>query len=304
MLGEAFLRFAPPGDLQSYLVDSGSAKGPFFTDPTLGIAYRSLQAFEEDYKERTAELSRTNLGRPVWALFGNSFVQAPGMLGDTAQSELPGKQFYFLRRNEFMQVRVAQFRLLAQSSQKPEQALFIVLPIDLFGIAENPPSLTTAAASGSLARRMPRIGAGWLGLDESRLILAAKIRSNRGKLIPGYRAKDVMAPLHPLLALELNKMFREVGNIAASSKIPVSVIYIPNREQIMGDDNSAPQEAFKAAASLGNLPFLDTTSAFRAEADKAGLLVPDGHLSSRGNHVLLAAILAELNGSDLLKGIR
>lgn len=304
LLGEAILRCAPPADLQSYIVDSRHSNGPFSADLTLGVAYRSLQSFEDDYKERTAELSRTNQGRPVWALFGNSFVQAPGMLGDSAQAELPGKQFYFLRRNEFMQVRVAQFRLLAQLSQKPEQALFVVLPIDLFGIAENPASLTTATASGSLARRMPSMGAGWHWMDQSRLILAAKVRSSRGELVPGFRAKDVMRPLDPLLATELNQMFREVGNIAAKAKIPVTVVYIPNREQIMGDDSSAPQEAFKTAATYGNLPFLDTTPQFRAEADRVGLLIPDGHFSARGNQVLLAAILGGLQKSGLSGGFR
>ena len=61
-------------------------------------------------------------------MFGNSFVQAAGMLGDTAQAELPDRQIFYLKRNEPIYLRVAQFRLLLVNGLRPERAFFIVLP--------------------------------------------------------------------------------------------------------------------------------------------------------------------------------
>src|ERR671937_775564 len=94
-LGELYLRRFPPKDLQPYLGDESPLTGPFVPDPDFGVAYRSWAAFRDDNAERLGEylpLEHAADARPVWAFFGNSFVQAPGMLADTARSGVPARR--------------------------------------------------------------------------------------------------------------------------------------------------------------------------------------------------------------------
>lgn len=303
LLGEAFVRLAPPPDLQAYLPETSQAAGPFVADPALGIAYKSFQSFVDDNRARVAELDQTRGDKPVWMLFGNSFVQAPGMLGDTAMAALPDKHIYYLRRNELLQVRVAQLRELAKSGMRPENVLFIVLPVDLLGLAENPPSLSTATPAGGFARRLPLKALGYGPFDHSRLVLIAKIRAGWGKLVPGFRARQVMEPLAPEIAQELGHVFEEIGALAKMWPLKVTIVYIPNREQIMGDAARSPQAAFEAAARNAGLRFLDTSAVFLAEQQRAGLLIPDGHLSARGNKLLLSAILEDWQAASDPSGV-
>lgn len=291
---ELLLRLSPPDELLPYLGANSPLSGPYVADTTLGADYRSFADFQGLYGDRLAELEAQRLGRPVWAMFGNSFVQAPGMLGDTAQAAMPDTQIFYLRRNEPLYLRVAQFRLLLAEGLAPRHAFFVVVPVDLYGIAQEPVASVAVTPGGAIGRDVRRPP--WLApfLDGSRLALAAWVRSGRQRLLPDFRPADVMRPPPPLIAAELDRLLGEVGRIAKVHEVPTTVVVLPNREQIMGDPTTAPQDAFSTAARKAGLDVLDTSAAFRDQPDKAGLLVPDGHLSPRGNALLLDAIRAHL----------
>jgi hypothetical protein len=293
--GELIVRLAPPEDLRPYLAAQSGLAGPYAGDPVLGADYRSWDAFAALYSDRLAELDKDNNGRPVWAMFGNSFVQALGMLGDTAQAALADRQIFFLRRNEPIYLRVAQLRMLLGHGLRPERVFFIVLPIDLYGIALDPVAALAVTPDGALGRtvRKPNLIAPLI--DHSRLALAAWVRSGRHRLLPGFRGENVLEPLPVLVTGELDRLFGEIARLGKLYDVPASIVFIPNREQLFGDTRTVPQDAYHAAADRFGLDFVDTSPALLAEPDRRSLLIADGHLSDRGNAIVLEAIRSHLD---------
>ncbi|MFO0930033.1 MAG: hypothetical protein U0736_23915, partial [Gemmataceae bacterium] len=79
--GELIVRWFPPADLCQHLGKASPLTGPFRADASFGVQYRSWEAFESLYRDRLQSYADCLSGqekRPVWAFFGNSFVQAQG----------------------------------------------------------------------------------------------------------------------------------------------------------------------------------------------------------------------------------
>jgi hypothetical protein len=246
---EFLLRIAPPDDLAPYLGAASDLSGPYRPDPILGAAYRSADALRQQYPQRLAELAKGNAGRPIWAMFGNSFVQAHGMLGDTAQAALPERQIFFLQRNEPAFLRVGQFRVLLDDGLRPERAFFVLLPVDFIGIAENPVAGVAVTPRGGLGRLVQARSFLLPVLEDSRLALAAWVRSGRGRPLPDFRSRDVLKVLPEPIHEDLKALLGEIARSAGRHGVPVSIVFIPNREQIMGDPSTVPQDAIAAAAA-------------------------------------------------------
>ncbi|MGD9913722.1 MAG: hypothetical protein AB7S80_06535 [Rhizobiaceae bacterium] len=293
--GEVYLRLVPPTDLRPFLIDSLSETGPYVADPVIGADYRSYDALHALYVERLDELAAANAGRPVWMLFGNSFVNARGMLGDTAQARIASTQFVYLRRNEILALRVAQFRRLLEHGERPVRVVFTFVPLDLHGIALHAPADLAVNAGGALGRRnhAPSFLPAWFW-ENSRLSLAAWTRSGRNSTFPGYRAVDVMRPQPPAMATELDRIFGEIARLAGAYGVAATIVAIPNREQVMGDPNRVAQDALSVAATRAGLDYVDTTAAFTGQAEPQDLFIADGHFNDRGNAILLDALLAHL----------
>ena len=86
IVGEAGLPAAPPRAIQPYLPDD-QRPALFRSDPYYGVQYESWEAFREDYADglKPNELLFDMPNPPrTWAMFGSSFVHAPGMLADMA----------------------------------------------------------------------------------------------------------------------------------------------------------------------------------------------------------------------------
>jgi hypothetical protein len=295
LAGELFLRLAPTDDLKPYLGAASGLSGPYKPDPLLGADYKSYEAFAEIYRDRLDGLQRENSGRPIWAMFGNSFIQASGMLGDTAQAAFPDRQIFFLQRNEPLYVRIAQYRLLVDQGLRPERTFFALVPLDSWGIVMDPIAAVAVTPEGALGHKVrePDLIAPILG--NSRLALSAWVRSDRHRVLPGYRMRDVLDPWPGLVLDELDTLFGELARISREKDIATSIILIPNVEQIMGHQSTSPQQAIGAAAGRHGLDFIDTTPAFLGQPDRPGLLLPDKHFTARGNKLLLDLILSHVS---------
>jgi hypothetical protein len=60
--------------------------------------------------------------------FGNSFVQAEGMIAETMARLLPEMRIFALRENVLLPLRAAQARLLLEAGLRPERIFFVVPP--------------------------------------------------------------------------------------------------------------------------------------------------------------------------------
>lgn len=293
--GEAFLRAFPPGDFRPYLGDESGLAGPFRADERFGVQYRSWQAFEEAHPDRS-----TRIDSPCcWAMFGNSFVQMQGMLADTTRATLPDRPVFNLGHNELIFVRAAQVDLLLERGNRPERVFFVLLPHDSIPLAEHSLAQLHVTPQGGLAY-VARNPGGTVGgaIDHSRLALLAWVRTGRQFAIPSFRPKSINQTIHPSVKADLRRLLTNLGDSGRRHGVPVTVVLVPNHEQITRGAGFAFQDEVTPLCQRAGLDVCDVRRAFLDAGDKPGLFIPDKHFSPRGNQLLLDAILAHLSGSN------
>src|SRR5262245_8569168 len=173
-VGEVGVRVAPPRIVQPYLPDD-DRPGPFQSDPHYGVQYRSWDAFRDDYADALKPhefLFAASDPPKTWAMFGSSFVHAPGMLADTARQQAPNRHVFNLGRNEFLYVRAAQLEFLLDHGLRPERIVFAMHPLDAAVFARQTVKMVHAGPNGALAfdPRLPAVGGEVI--RKSRLALA------------------------------------------------------------------------------------------------------------------------------------
>jgi hypothetical protein len=290
--GEVYLRFFPPPDLRPYLGDCSPEAGSLAADPTFGVDYRSWDDFAGDNAARLAAyLPLAGDGRPTWALFGSSFIQAPGMLGDTARDALPGVRIFYLGRNETVPVRFAQARQLLAHGLRPERLVVALMPGDVAPLARHPLDTWHVTPRGAVTFRLPAPPGPLAALaDASALASTAWIRAARpaGLDIHLRRLRDHV-PL--CLVADLDRLLGGLACAARDHGVPVTVLLIPTFEQVTRGQRPVFQDAVLPLALRHGLDVCDVRADFLAETEKPGLFLPDKHFSPRGNRVLLAALL-------------
>ncbi len=292
ILGEAFVRHHPPADMQPFLGDSSNLTGGFRADPELGADYATFENFRADYSARLAALGALDDARPTWLWFGNSFVQAPGMLGDTAQAAVPAVRMFYLQRNERPNVRIAQMRLLLDHGLRPQRIIFALLPVDAVTLSKEPLSSVHVNSRGAITTRlrMPPEPAATV-MRHSTLATLAWIRSGRHVWNPRFRMAQIGDTLPVPLPDDLKRLVSVIGGLSRKYQIPVTVLLIPNREQIVGKSKFALQDNLIAMCREQGLDWFDARDVFAGVAEKQTLFLPDWHFTPRGNELLLAALL-------------
>jgi hypothetical protein len=298
-LAEAFLRNFPPRDLHPYLGESSPLTGPFAPDDDFGAGYRSWDTFRADYSERLDQLGPLDDARPTWAMFGNSFVQAPGMLADTARDRLTDHRIFNLGRNEHLIIRLAQIRLLLERGFRPERIILLLLPLDVAMLGEQPLATVHVTARGALTYQ-PRLpaGPGALAISHSRLALTGWVRSGRQHGNPGFRAAQLNQGIAGPLLADLDTVFGNLARITRDHGVPVTVILLPNHEQVMRGVPCGFQDALGPVLCRHGYDVLDTREVFAGQPDRAALFLPDKHLTPRGNALLLDTLLDHLRAAD------
>jgi hypothetical protein len=289
--GETYVRFQPPVDVQRYLGDESPLSGIYRADPILGADYVSFEAFQTANANRLRELGP--LQEPSWAWFGNSVVQNPGMLGDTAAAALPDHRMFYLRRSEPLHLRIAQVRLLLLHGFRPERIVVVIVPIDIFAYRAAPPSWIIVNPQGAITYRIRMPAPPFDKLVAlSRLALIAWVRSGRQDYIRTHRIWEPMDSIPPALAKEIGAMLGVLGEAARQFSVPISILSIPSRELVFGEASSEPQNQLERLSRDAGLDIFDARGIFADVTDRGALFVPDGHLSALGNQLVLAALLA------------
>jgi hypothetical protein len=299
-LGEVYLHVSPPSDLIPYLVDEDRA-GPFRPDPRYGVQYRSLDTLVEDNPGRFDAyrdlLSAAN-PPPSWALFGSSFVQAPGMLADTAREFVPRRVILNLGKNEPLPVRFAQADLLLECGLKPSRIFFVIIPLDVFAFASHGLGQFRTTAGGALAYApsLPRVGGAVV--SKSRLALKGWTRTKLHLNLPFFAAAGLHDRLDPAIQADVRTVFEHFAATAERHNVPVTLVLLPDYEQVTRNEHLALQEVLAIEAGAVGFDVCDAYTPFRMWPDKPGLFVPDKHFSATGNRLLLAAVIEHLKALE------
>ena len=292
-VGEVGVRVAPPRAVQPYLPDD-DRPGPFRSDPHYGVQYHSWDAFHADYADglKPHEFLFTASDPPkTWAMFGSSFVHAPGMLADTAREQVPNRHVFNLGRNEFLYVRAAQIEFLLEHGLRPERIVFAMHPLDAAVFAHQTVRMVHAGPNGALAfdPRVPAVGGEVV--RKSRLALAGWVRADLQHAVPFYKPSELADRVHPVIRSELRALLNRIGEVTARHGVPVTVLLLPNYEQIARGAGHAFQDEATALAAEAGLDVCDVRDVFRNYPDQPALFAPDKHFSAVGNRLLLAELL-------------
>jgi hypothetical protein len=298
--GEAYLRLFPPRDSHVYLGEASPLQGPFASDAEFGVSYRSWQSFCDDNPRVRTDLSHDAPAdpRPVWAFFGNSFVQAPGMLADTARAGVPERRVFNLGRNEHLCVRFAQLRLLLEKGLKPERVFVALMPLDVSVLGKDPLASLHVTARGALTFQ-PRLPDGPLHplVARSALARTAWFRTGRHHAHPDFRAMQLNRGINDELRADLDHLFGCLVRAAADYHVPITVLLIPNHEQITRGAPFGFQDELTPILRQHGIDVCDPRDAFLTYADKPGLFIPDKHFSDEGNRILLSELLRHLHAA-------
>jgi hypothetical protein len=297
--GEAFLRCFPPQDFRPYVGEQSGLTGPYRPDPRFGVQYQSWDAFHAEYAARLAlyePLGEPESGRATWAMFGNSFVQAHGMLADTARQALPQRRIFNLARNEPLYVRLAQVELLHEHGFRPQRVLVAVMPLDAAILAEHALAQLHVTQAGAITYR-PRDPGGALGraIRASRLAELAWVRTGRHRAVPSGSVTASGRGIDPPVRADLAQLFGSLADTTRRHGVPVTVVLIPNHAQICRGAPCGFQDELGALCAELGLDVCDVRAPFIAADDKPGLFIPDKHFTPRGNRLLLDTILRHLH---------
>jgi hypothetical protein len=303
-LAEGYLRLFPPKDLCPYLGKASPLRGIYEADADFGVSYRSWEAFREDNAERlTAYLpwEASSAAPPVWAFFGNSFVQAPGMLADHARAGVPGRRIFNLGRNEPLPIRLAQIKLLLEHGFEPERIFIALMPVDVILLGEQPLATYQVTANGALTYR-PRQPAGPLGwlIGRSRLALTAWVRKGQQRGNPQFQAGKLYEGVGETLQRDLHFLFGNLARVAREHHVPVTILLIPAYHQIRCGACCGFQDALGPMFRELGFDVFDPRDAFRQQADLDALFIPDRHFSPLGNQILLRELLQHIRGQEAL----
>jgi hypothetical protein len=290
-LAEAFLRFNPPADLEQYLGESSRDSGVYRAHPELAATYCSWEAFhDQNHTNLAPHLPLTGHPdpRPVWALFGNSFIQAPGMLGDTLAAASPETRFFYLKRNELLPVRLAQIEWLLTSGFHPERIIIELMPIDTLPLIWHPLDAWYVTSRGSLTWRpqLPDGACRWLA-DHSRLALAAWVRSGAAE----RKSHDLCGSVDATLRGDLDRMFASLSRTSRACGVPVTILLIPAHEQSIGKATFAFQDSVTELLTPYGFQIIDPRTSFAGHRRPEELYLPDKHLSAAGNDLLVRELL-------------
>ena len=213
------------------------------------------------------------------------------MLGDIAQHDRPDIRMFYLRRNSELPLQIAHLRLLLETGLKPERVILEVLPIELVSLLEQPLATMSVNSRGAIVYRWrpPPEPFNHL-MQSSRLALLVWVRSGRAAGNPSFRPSRLTEELPASLKQDLAAIFRVVGRLSHQFHVPVTVLLLPNREQILGSAGYAPQDCQRELCRANTVDCLDTRDLFKNESDKLSLFLPDWHFSDKANRRVLDAL--------------
>jgi hypothetical protein len=256
------------------------------------VDFRSFEDFRKLNAAMLQKLGPLDSDKSTWLLFGNSFVQGPDNLADTAQRALPDIRIFALRRQVELPLRAAEARLLLANGLRPQRIFFVMFPIETLQVGRRPLSFIEVHPDGSMGTRVRWPDAPWTSfVTNSRLATIAWIRSGRSAGDPSFDPRRVSGVPSPRVQADLSRILDHLGETSRRYNVPITVVAVPDRAQIFGQSGFGFQDTLAQLSRTAGLDYLDVRKPFVEANDKRSLFVPDWHFNERGNKLLLEALL-------------
>jgi hypothetical protein len=289
---EYYVRLKPPHDLEPYLGDFGKA-GIYRPDPILRVDYRSIDDYTPFEAPRLADLKPLNTEQPTWLFFGNSFA---GGLSGSARAQLRSHRVLFFREvKDELHMRIAQLRLLLENGLKPERVFFTIIPIEVARYVIRPLDWVYVNRQGAISSKYNSPGEPInTVLEQSWLARLAWVRSKLHLADPTYRMSRITESVPATAIEDFRTLFNALGEVSRKHGVPVTVVTLPDRRQILGESSFALQEQLSALIKSARLDKFDPSEVFLAYSDKRAIFLPDWHYTPIGSKLLLEALLKHL----------
>ena len=131
----------------------------------------------------------------------------------------------------------------------------------------------------------------------SRLAAIAWLRSGRAVGDPGFDRRKVAANPSARVRGDLARILDDLAETSRRYGVPVTVIVLPDREQIFGRAGFGFQDTVRELSRRARLDFYDARAPLVEADNKRGLFLPDWHFNERGNTLVMQGLLAHLRNS-------
>jgi hypothetical protein len=217
------------------------------------------------------------------------------MIADTTRKHVANRHVFNLGRNEFLYVRAAQIDLLLEHGLRPERILFALMPLDVSVFARHTFAQVHAGNGGAIAYspRLPPVGGSIV--ENSRLAMAGWVRADLQHATPFFKPAEMTKRMDVRVLVEVRYLFERIAESTRRHRVPVTVLLIPNWEQITKGEPYAFQDALTPIAKDMGFDVLDVREVFRNYPDKAALFLPDKHFTDIGNRILLDEFVKHLH---------
>jgi hypothetical protein len=293
-LGEAFMRLRPPENVRQFLDGDPSLKGAYKSDPALRMNYRSPDQYAPAEAPKLAQISKSS-PKPTWMVFGVSFAKG---IAETADRVMPSHRILFFREiNDRMNMRVQQARMILDYGIKAERLVFVLIPLEIARYTETPLSYFNINDKGSVVYsvREPPQPFGWI-VENSRLALVGWARARRHNALPNFRLSTITENVPETVQDDFRLMFGELGKLSREKGVPVTVVILPDRRQVLSDgSNYMLQKTMVSLANEAGLDIYDPVQLLRAQPDRRALFAPDWHYTEPGYELVVRGLKEHLD---------
>jgi hypothetical protein len=280
-LGEAFMHLRPPQNVRQFLDGDPALRGAYKSDPVLRMNYRSPDLYQPAEAPKLSEIPKTT-GKPTWIFFGVSFGWGTY---DAAQKLMPSHRMLFFREiNDRLHMRVQQARMILDYGIQSEHLVFVLIPLEIARYTETPLSYFSINDDGRIVYsvRMPPKPFDLI-VKNSRLALVGWVRARRHNALPNFRLSTITENVPETVRNDFRLMFGELGKLQREKRVPVTVVVLPDRRQVLYDgSNYVMQKALTALAKEAGIDIYDPVELLRAQPDRWALFVPDWHYTDLG----------------------
>jgi hypothetical protein len=287
--GEAYLYLRPPQNIRQFLDGDPALRGAYKSDPVLRMNYRSPELYQPAEAPKLARIPKTST-KPTWMVFGVSFGKG---ISETAARAMQSHRILFFREvNDRMHMRVQQARMILDYGIAAERLVFVLIPLEIARYTETPLSYLNVNERGAVVYsvRKPPQPFEWV-VDHSRLALIGWVRARRHNALPNFRLSSITENVPDTVRNDFRVMFGELGKLQREKGIPVTVIILPDRRQVLNDgSNYMMQKTMTALAQEAGIDIYDPVELLRAQPDRRALFVPDWHYTDAGYELVVKGL--------------